>query len=181
MVVTMPITNQSCYLLQHIDNMRPSNPLSIILDNNRLTGPNFIDWLRNLKVVLASEKILYVLEQSLPGPLLENASQEEQVTLKQWKDDDMQARCIMWASMSTELHRQHEKYTSANEILLHLQELFGEHSKTARYKISKRIFCATMKEGKDVGVHMNSMIRAIEELESLDFKLDSLLQLDMIL
>ena len=28
---------------------------------------------------------------------------------------------------------------------------------------------------------MNSMIRAIEELESLDFKLDSFLQLDMIL
>ena len=45
--------------------MRPSNPLSIILDNNRLTGPNFIDWLRNLKVVLASEKILYVIEQGL--------------------------------------------------------------------------------------------------------------------
>ena len=87
----------------------------------------------------------------------------------------------MWASMSTELHRQHEKYTSANEILLHLQELFDEHSRTARYEISKRIFCDTMKEGEDVGVHVNSMIRAIEELESLDFKLDSLLQLDMIL
>ena len=93
----------------------------------------------------------------------------------------MQARCIMWASMSTELHRQHENYTSANEILLHLQELFGEHSRTARYEISKRVFRATMKEGEDVGVHVNSMIRAIEELESLDFKLDSHLQLDMIL
>ena len=83
--------------------------------------------------------------------------------------------------MSTELHRQHEKYTSANEILLHLQELFGEHSRTARYEISKRIFRAMMKEGEDIGVHVNSMIRAIEELESLDFKLHSLLQLDMIL
>ena len=54
------------YLLQKIDNMRPANQLSIILDNNRLTGPNFIDWLRNLKVVLAFEKILYVIEQGLP-------------------------------------------------------------------------------------------------------------------
>ena len=79
----------------------------------------------------------------------------------------------MWASMSTELHRQHEKYTSVNEILLHLQELLGEHSRIARYDISKQIFRATMKEGEDVGVHVNSMIRAIEELESLDFKLDS--------
>ena len=93
----------------------------------------------------------------------------------------MQARCIMWASMTTELHRQHEKYTSAHEILLHLQELFGEHSRTARYEISKRLFRAKMKEGEDVGAHVNSMIRSIEELESLDFSMDFHLQVDMIL
>ena len=68
--------------MQKINNMRSSNLLAIILDQNRLTGPNFIDWLRHLKVVLASEKILYVLEQSLPGPLPKNAFQEEQVNLK---------------------------------------------------------------------------------------------------
>ena len=87
----------------------------------------------------------------------------------------------MWASMGPELHRQHEKYTSANEILLHLQELFGEHSRTARYEISQQLFLAKMKEGEYVGVHVNSMIRAIEELETLDFTMDSHLQLDMIL
>ena len=63
--------------------MRSSNPLAIILDQYRLIGPNFLDWLRNLKVILAFEKILYVLEHSLPGPLPENVFQEEQVTLKQ--------------------------------------------------------------------------------------------------
>ena len=62
--------------------MRSSNPLAIILNQHRLTGPNFIDWLRKLKFILASKKILYILKQSLPGPLPENASQEEQVTLK---------------------------------------------------------------------------------------------------
>ena len=54
--------------------MRSLNPLTIILNQYRLTDPNFIDWLRNLKIVLASEKILYVLEQSLHRPLPENAS-----------------------------------------------------------------------------------------------------------
>ena len=83
-------------------------------------GLNFIDWLRNLKVVLAFEKILYVIEQCLLISLLENASQEEHEILTKCKDDDMQARCIMWASMSTEIHQQHEKYNSAREILLHL-------------------------------------------------------------
>ena len=93
----------------------------------------------------------------------------------------MQEHCNMWASMSTELHRQHEKYTSENEILLHLQELFGEQSRTARYEIFKQLFHTKMKEGEDIGVHVNSMISVIEELESLDFKMDSHLQLDMIL
>ena len=59
--------------------------------------------------------------------------------------------------------------------------MFGEHSRTARYEISKRLFRAKMKEGEDVGAHVNSMIRSIEELESLDFSMDFHLQVDMIL
>ena len=161
--------------------MKPTNPPFIIREQYRLTGPNFVDWLRNLKVVLASEKILYVIEKSLPLTLPEDSSPEEYKVLSKWKDDDMQARCIMWASMSTEIHRQHEKYNSAREILLHLKELFGEHSRTARYEISKRLFRAKMREGEDVGAHVNSMIRSIEELESLDFSMDFHLQTDLIL
>ena len=65
------------------------------------------------------------MTQSPPEPLPTNVSQEERDTLEKWKDDDLQARCIMWASMSIEIHRQHEKYTYAKDILLHLQELFG--------------------------------------------------------
>ena len=85
--------------------MRSSNPLSIILENHKLFGLIFIDWLHNLKVILASERILYILEQSSPGPLPLDAMQEEQDTLKKLKDNDLQSRCIMWASMSNEIHR----------------------------------------------------------------------------
>ena len=56
--------------------------------------------------------------------------------------------------------------------------MFGEHSRIARYEISKRLFRAKMKEGEDVGVHVNSIIRSIEELESLDFSMDFHLQVD---
>ena len=38
--------------------------------------------------------------------------------------------------------------------------------------LDMRYLRAKMKEGEDVGVHVNSMIRAIEELESLDFTMD---------
>ena len=68
--------------MQQFDNMRSSNPLSIFLENHRLTGLNFIDWLRNLKVVLASKHILYILEKSPPRPFPPNAMQEEHDTLQ---------------------------------------------------------------------------------------------------
>ena len=69
--------------------MRPLKLLSIILNNNRLTSPNFIDWLSNLKVILASKKIFYAIEQGLPTSFPENALQEEYEILTKWKDDDI--------------------------------------------------------------------------------------------
>ncbi|KZV30991.1 hypothetical protein F511_23940 [Dorcoceras hygrometricum] len=42
------------------------NPLAAILDSNKFTGLNYQDWLQNLNIVLASEKLLYTLEKSSP-------------------------------------------------------------------------------------------------------------------
>ncbi|KZV54171.1 hypothetical protein F511_36105 [Dorcoceras hygrometricum] len=38
------------------------NPLAAILDSNKFTGLNYQDWLRNLNIVLASEKLLLVVQ-----------------------------------------------------------------------------------------------------------------------
>ncbi|XP_075475668.1 uncharacterized protein LOC142509121 [Primulina tabacum] len=40
--------------------------LSIILDQNKLSGHNYNDWYQNLKIVLNSEKIVYVLNKKPP-------------------------------------------------------------------------------------------------------------------
>jgi hypothetical protein len=142
--------------------MKNSNPLASILDANRLTGPNFVDWLRNLKIVLTSERIVYVLDNPPPATLPEGASDEEKATWEKWTLDDVQAKCYMLASMSNELQKQHENMNKARDILLHLQELYGEQSRTARYEISKQLFRAKMSEGADVGAHVHKMIRLIE-------------------
>ena len=42
--------------------------LRSILDANKLTGANFMDWLRNLRIVLKTERIAYVHD----CPLLES-------------------------------------------------------------------------------------------------------------
>ncbi|KZV47468.1 hypothetical protein F511_32662 [Dorcoceras hygrometricum] len=76
------------------------NPLAAILDSNRFTGLNYQDWLRNLNLVLASDKLLYAIEKSPPKEAPTDISPEELVTLKQWWDDEVKARCYVMASMS---------------------------------------------------------------------------------
>ncbi|KAJ9159646.1 hypothetical protein P3X46_025135, partial [Hevea brasiliensis] len=67
------------------------------------------------------------------------------------------------------------------EILLHLQELYGEHSRNAKYEISRQLFRMRMSEGQNVGDHVHKMIWLIEQLEHLDFNIDFQLQTDLIL
>ena len=53
--------------------------LQSILDANKLTGTNFMDWLRNLRIVLKEEKIAYVLVAPLPVSPSVDASVGDQV------------------------------------------------------------------------------------------------------
>ncbi len=93
----------------------------------------------------------------------------------------MQVKCYVLASMTNKLQNQHEKMQTSTEILSHLQELFGENSRMARYEISKQLFRMKMHEGQDVGEHVHVMIRLIGQLEALDFSMDFSLQTDLIL
>ena len=53
------------------------NPLSEILKDNKLTRPNFIDWKRNLLIVLKVENYRHVLSTNPPVLLGATATQEE--------------------------------------------------------------------------------------------------------
>ena len=87
--------------------MSLSNPLRGILDANKLTGPNFTDRYRNLRIILTAEKITYVLEEIVLEPS-EGASEEDVLQYKKYYDDSTLVQCYMLSSMSFELQRQHE-------------------------------------------------------------------------
>ena len=52
--------------------MALNNNLKAIIEADKLTGPNYIDWLRNLKSVLRSEKLDYVIDKAVPFPSYEH-------------------------------------------------------------------------------------------------------------
>ena len=44
-----------------------------VMDDKILTGPNFLDWLKNLRIVLKEEKIAYVITEPIPRSPTTNA------------------------------------------------------------------------------------------------------------
>ncbi|CAA0806714.1 Unknown protein, partial [Striga hermonthica] len=148
--------------------------------HNKLPGPNFNDWLRNLKIVLQSEKRDYVLDKATPPPPEDQTSDEYREYLRHI-GDNLQARCYMLASMSNELQRQNELLDNATNILLHLQELYGERTRQIRYQISKELFRCHMTAGSSVHDHGLKMIALIERLSSLGVIMDNELYVDLLL
>ena len=116
--------------------MASSLSLRSILDANKLTGPNYVDWLRNLRIVLTQEKVSYILDAPALYSLGKYASEEDRTTYKMWKDDSVTVKCIMLASMSNELQKQHEDI-DVPSIFLNLKELYREQNQTTRYEILK--------------------------------------------
>ncbi|KZV32732.1 hypothetical protein F511_15796 [Dorcoceras hygrometricum] len=107
------------------------NYLFWVMDGWYYSGPWSLDWapywLRNLNLVLASEKLLYTIEKSPPEETPANISPEELITLNQWRDDEVKTRCYVMASMSNEMQRRFEKTKYAADILHHPKELYGEN------------------------------------------------------
>ncbi|KZV54130.1 hypothetical protein F511_37506 [Dorcoceras hygrometricum] len=79
----------------------------------------------NLKIVLASKKLLYTLEKSPPKEAPANASPEELAKLEKWWDDELKAWCYIVAFMSTELQQRFEKTKYDTGIHLHSKRCMG--------------------------------------------------------
>ena len=97
------------------------NPLSIILQQNRLTGPNYIDWKRNLDIVLTAESYKFVLTEACPDAPDGDSTPEEIEYHKKWVKADEMARCYILASMSNVLQHQHKDLPTAYDLsLIHI-------------------------------------------------------------
>ena len=79
------------------------NPLSVILKENKLTGPNYIDWKRNLNLVLTAEGYKFVLTELCPPEPDSHSSKEDVEAYQNWRKADEMARCYILASMSNVL------------------------------------------------------------------------------
>ena len=82
-----------------------TNNLSLrsILEKDKLTGSNFLDWERNLQIVLRHERKWYVLEEPLGEAPPANVTAAIRNAYQKRSDDLLDVGCLMLATMSPEL------------------------------------------------------------------------------
>ena len=161
-------------------NTSSNNILRSILDKEKLSGTNFLDWHRNLRIVLKHDKKQYVLETPVPEEPPSSAPKAERDAYKKHVDDANETACLMLATMNSELQKQHENM-AAFDMIGHLKTLYQEEARNERFQVSKALFNSKLAEGTPVGPHVLKMIGYVENLERLGFPLGKELATDLIL
>ena len=149
------------------------------LDANKLIDANFMNYLRNLRIVLNVERIAYVLNGPHLVSCVVNASDEDHKAYQKHLDGNVMATCIMLASMSPELQKQHEAMTT-NSIVLNLRDMFHEQVRSERFKISKLLFRSKMQERTYNIQYAPKMSGYLVRLDQLGFGMDHELSIDLI-
>ncbi|GAV88586.1 hypothetical protein CFOL_v3_32008, partial [Cephalotus follicularis] len=105
---------------------------------------NYVDWLRNVRIVLNSEDIDYVLEAPMPALPAADASPKDHAIYKKWVADDKKVRCYLMASISNALQVQHDGMRDSRAIPQHLHELYGENSRNALFQLTAELYGTKM-------------------------------------
>ncbi|KAL4326131.1 hypothetical protein GQ457_11G022160 [Hibiscus cannabinus] len=154
--------------------------LRSLLEKEKLNGINFLDWFRNLRIVLKQERKEYVIEEAVPNDPGPNAPRADKDKFKKHMDDMLDVGCLMLATMTPELQKQHEDMV-AYEMIQNLKEIYEGQARQERYETSKALFQCKMSEGSPVGAQVIKMMGYIQTLEKLGFALNDELAIDVVL
>ena len=143
------------------------NPLAVILKENKIDGTNYIDWKRNLDIVLTDEGYKFVLIDLCPPKPHEVATEQEAKPYEKWIKADEMSRCYILASMSNILQHQHQSMPITYDMMMYFKEIFGDQTRFARQKAMKDLMNTTMAETTLIRDHVLKMIGFLNGLEIL--------------
>ena len=152
--------------------MASFSPLIAILNQNKLIGPNYVDWKRNLDIVLIAKEHKFVLsEPCLDFPAVDASSKERQ-QYDRWRKSNEMAKCYILASISNVLRHQMQAVELALDIMFSLKEMFGEQGRFARQDTTSLLLNTKMAQGTPVREHCLKMISYLNTLEALGADID---------
>ena len=147
------------------------SPLVAILNQNKLIGSNYVDWKRNLDIVLTAKEHKYVLSQPCPNFPSLDAPPEKKQRYDHWQKSNEMAKYYILASISI-LHHQMQDVELVSDIMLSLKEMFGEQDHSTGQETMRQIYNTKMTEGISVREYCLRMISHLNTLEVLGADID---------
>ena len=142
-----------------------TNQFARMLDANKLKGAeNFTDWKMDLRIVLDSEKLRYVLEGPLPLAVGADASEEEHRVFETWKDDDLRVKSYILSFLSPKLKQQYYGMVDSYSMMTRLRQSFENQEQVIVHKVAMELFHARLDEGQSVSLYVLQMIDLIDQL-----------------
>ena len=120
------------FVVDNDTNTTPTPLLRSILEKDKLNGTNFLDWYRNLRIVLKHERKEYILDQPIPEEPAANAPRAQKDAYNKHLNDSTDVTCVMLGCMESELQKQMMEM-EAYIMISHLKEMFQEKARIERF------------------------------------------------
>ena len=104
------------------------NTLHSLLEKEKLNGSNFLDWHRNLRIVLKYEGKLKAIKEPLPDAPAENVTASQQNAYRKLFDEQEKVAFIILASMTPVLQKEMEDRTTY-EMISKLKNMFQQQAR----------------------------------------------------
>ncbi|GKD68207.1 hypothetical protein Tco_1322297, partial [Tanacetum coccineum] len=177
-VASLMLGNRNPKMAQPVQNINHSAFRSMF-EREKLSGNNFNDWFRQLKLVLRVEKKMFVIEQPLP------AAPAADLKHKCFRmgiiyDAYNEVVCLILGSITPELHRQFEN-SSLYDMIKELKSMFEKQAGVERFDLIQTFHACKQEEGKPVAAYVLKMKGYVEQLERLGYVLPQDLSIGLIL
>ncbi|GJS74962.1 retrotransposon protein, putative, ty1-copia subclass [Tanacetum coccineum] len=153
-------------------------------EKQRLTGPNFIDWYRNLRIVLSVEDKLPFLEQPIPAMPVPPAGQvllpDVLNTHTAWVKASKEIASLMLMTMDPDIQKNLEQL-GAYDMLKELKTLYAQQAKQELLQTVREFHACTQEEGQSVSSYVLKMKIYIDNLERLGHAMTQNLAVSLIL
>nr|GEU36658.1 zinc finger, CCHC-type [Tanacetum cinerariifolium] len=135
-------------------------------EKQKLTGPNFIDGYRQLRIVLSIEDKLNYLEQPIPLAPVAPAGQHVAAAHTAWLKGSKDIAVLMLMTMEPEIQQNLENL-HAHEMLSELNTLFARQAEHELLQTTRDFHSCKQEEGQSVSSYVLKMKCYIYNLERL--------------
>nr|GEZ05713.1 zinc finger, CCHC-type [Tanacetum cinerariifolium] len=141
-----------------------------LFEKQKLSGPNFIDWYRQLRIVLSIEDKLNYLEEPIPPAPVAHAGQQVAPEIlaahSAWVKGSKEIAGLMLMTMEPKIQRNLEPL-DAHEMLKELKTLFAQQAEHELFHTTRDFHSCMQEEGQSVSLYVLKMKGYIDNLERL--------------